>query len=83
MKTACTMQLENVRTEDGRTLGKVFDLRCEWHGTHAHVTHLVFGRRGLWERLGFRRQRHDTLPWSAIRRIDNREVIVARDAMSC
>jgi hypothetical protein len=79
MKTACALQLERVRTEDGRVLGKIFDLRCEWRGGHARVTHLVYGRRGLWERFGFRRQRRDTLPWAMIVRLDTREVIVARE----
>ncbi|HEV7607546.1 MAG TPA: hypothetical protein VGO61_09435 [Steroidobacteraceae bacterium] len=82
MKTACALQLERVLTEEGRELGKVFDLRCEWRAGQAQVTHLVYGRRGLWERLGFRRQRHDKLPWSAVVRIEDRDVIVATDATS-
>ena len=82
MKTACAMQLESVRTEDGRTIGRVFDMRCEWRGNRAHLTQLVFGRRGLWERLGFRRHRRDALPWSAIVRIENGVVIVRNDALS-
>jgi hypothetical protein len=81
MKSACALQLGRVRTTGGRLLGKVFDFRCEWRGDHARVTRLVYGRRGLWERLGFRRQRQDTLPWSSVERMDGGEVIVA-DATS-
>jgi sporulation protein YlmC with PRC-barrel domain len=82
MKTACALQLESVRTEDGRRIGKVFDMRCEWRGAKAEITHLVYGRRGLWERLGFRHPRQDTLPWSSIVRIEERVVIVSNDLVS-
>jgi hypothetical protein len=82
MRTASALQLESVRTEGGQMLGRVFDMRCEWRGNHAQVTHLVYGRRGLWERLGFRRHHRDTLSWSAVVRIEGRVVVVRNDAVS-
>ena len=82
MKTACALELERVRTEDGHELGRIFDMRCEWRGSRAQVTHLIYGRRGLWERLGFRSQCRDTLAWSDIVRIEERVVIVRGDTRS-
>jgi sporulation protein YlmC with PRC-barrel domain len=65
-----------IRTSDGRLLGRAHDLRCEWQAGHARVTHLVYGRRGMLERLGFH-ERLDTLPWSAVRSIGDEIVVDA------
>lgn len=76
MKTACELQGCRVRTADGELLGRAFDLRCVWRGPSLVATHLVYGRRGLLERLGFRTPRQDTLPWSAVVRVDERVIVV-------
>jgi hypothetical protein len=82
MRTASALRLARVRTEDGRIVGRVFDLRCEWREGEARITHVVYGRRGFWERFGFRRQRRDTLPWSAVVRHDERDVILGKGGTS-
>ena len=76
MIDACQLQNRRVRTAAGRVLGHAHDVRCERRGAHAVITHLVYGRRGLLERLGFRAPARDTLPWSRIVEIRAREIIV-------
>jgi len=76
MIDACHIQNRRVRTRSGKLLGHAHDLRCVHRGTHAGITHLVYGRRGLLERLGFRETSRDTLPWSRIVEIGAREIIV-------
>jgi hypothetical protein len=76
MKTACELQLRRVRTTGGVLLGRAFDFRCAWRGESLVVTHLVVGRRGLLERLGFREPRRDTVPWNAVVRVDDRTIVV-------
>ena len=76
MIDACQLQNRRVQTTSGRLLGHVHDLRCERRGTGAVLTHLIYGRRGLLERLGFREPSRDTLPWSRIVEINDRAIIV-------
>jgi len=76
MIDACQIQNRRVRTRAGKLLGHVHDVRCAHRGTHAVITHLVYGRRGLFERLGFRKVSRDTLPWSRVVEIRDREIIV-------
>jgi hypothetical protein len=79
MKTFRVTQLDRVRTEDGRRLGNLHELRCEWRGDRAEVTQLVYGRPGLLERFGFRGQRHDVVPWSAVKQLRGGEIVVANE----
>ena len=69
------IELLELRTEDGRRLGHVFDLRLRaGAGPDAwpdEVDSLVYGTLGLLERLGLRQARAKTLPW--------REVVGVRD----
>jgi hypothetical protein len=76
MFDACDIQKHRVRTQSGKLLGHAHDVRCAHRGTHAEITQLVYGHRGLVERLGFREASHDTLPWSRVIEIRNREIIV-------
>jgi sporulation protein YlmC with PRC-barrel domain len=68
-----------VRTPDGKKIGCVHDLRCVHVRTGSRVTHLVYGRRGMLERFGFRGERFDTIPWSNVVEVRAREVIVELD----
>jgi hypothetical protein len=69
------LELLELRTEDGRRLGRVFGLRM--HRSPApdlwpdEVESLVYGTLGLLERLGLRAARTRTMPW--------REVVGVRD----
>lgn len=72
-----------IETTDGRLLGHLFDLRTRWAPGQSHplVVHaLVYGRRGWMERVGLRPRRLQTLPWSAVRRIEPGLIVVDLDA---
>jgi sporulation protein YlmC with PRC-barrel domain len=73
--SAHTLQDRPIIDTSGRRLGHLHDLRCTLHGG-ASVTHLVYGRRGLLESLGFRGERYDTIPWSRVREIRADAVVV-------
>jgi len=83
LTTACTLDLMRVQTTDGRRLGHVFDLRCEaGSGKAPTVTAVVYGERGLLERLGLRRARPTVVPWARVRLIEDRVIVVDDDAAS-
>jgi sporulation protein YlmC with PRC-barrel domain len=77
MISACKLQSRPIRTAKGRQLGQLHDLRCEWRGSRPQVTHLVYGLRGLLERLGFRGERFDTIAWARVIEIRDDAIIVA------
>ena len=77
-----------VRTESGRELGRVHDLRAELRPRSVVVTAVVVGKLGLLERLGIgaptsaaRIRTHDVIAWSQVVRADRRGVVV-RDGTS-
>ena len=81
--TACALDLMRVETADGRRLGHVFDLRCETgSGKVPTVTAIVYGEHGLLERLGLRRARPTVVPWTRVRSIGDRVIVVDDDAAS-
>ena len=81
LTTACALDLMRVRTADGRQLGHVFDVRCDTaDGRQPTVTAIVYGKRGLLERLGLRHARPAWLPWARVRSIEGRVVVVDDDA---
>ena len=71
-----------VRAEDGRVLGRVFELRspgmAEHEPTYAarQVESLLCGRRGLFERLGWKQLRPRRVPWEAVLEVGARELRV-------
>ena len=72
--------------EDGRRIGHVFEVRspgaAEREPTRdaRDVDCLLCGRRGLFERLGWKQRQPRAIPWSAVRAIDARVVHVAGTA---
>ena len=82
LSTACGIELMRVQTRDGRFLGHVFDLRCGWRPGQRGapvVGEIVFGRRGLLERVGLRQVRADSLPWSAVESVQDGVIVVVDD----
>jgi sporulation protein YlmC with PRC-barrel domain len=72
-----------VRTESGRQLGCVRDVRAELRPRSVAITALVVGRYGFLERLGIgapesrgRNLRRDVVPWSAVVRADAGGIVV-------
>jgi len=76
-----------VRTESGRKVGRVFDLRGELTSRTLRITGIAVGGLALLERLGIgapesteRIRTKDVIPWSAVIRADRRGVVVRDDA---
>jgi sporulation protein YlmC with PRC-barrel domain len=75
-------QYMEVLTEGGRFLGHVFDLRSkgepEYGAPHEArvVDEVVYGRLGLFERLGLTQAEPKTLPWKAVKAIRDNRLIV-------
>ena len=76
-----------VVTESGKTLGRAFDVRASRRGSTVEVTGLVVGRRGLLERLGIGPSRgeagrghkvwkRDLVPWKAVVRLEQKQIVV-------
>jgi len=68
--------------EDGRRLGRLFDLVCPWKPGEPQGTieELVYGRVGLLERVGLVREKPPSVPWSAVRRIERQAIVVSSEA---
>jgi sporulation protein YlmC with PRC-barrel domain len=72
-----------VRTESGRSLGRVRDIRAVIRPRTVIVSGLVVGRIGFLERLGIgspeakgRTARRDLIPWNAVVRVTPNQVVV-------
>ena len=76
-----------VRDADGRHLGRVWDLRTLARDEEAApaqsrtVAWLLVGRRGLLERLGFKREAPTRIACADVLAVRPREVIVRRGAL--
>jgi sporulation protein YlmC with PRC-barrel domain len=78
-------QYAEVVREDGTFLGHVFDLRSLGEPEHG-ITHdaravdeLVYGRMGLFARLGLDEADATTLPWSAVKEMRDGVIVVSND----
>ncbi|MFL6336548.1 MAG: PRC-barrel domain-containing protein [Pyrinomonadaceae bacterium] len=75
-------QYMEVVTESGRFLGHVFDLRSrgepEYGEPHAArvVGEIVYGRLGLFERLGLTQAEPKTVSWEAVKAIRENKLVV-------
>lgn len=65
---------KQVRTLDGKRLGRIFEVHCEG----GEVTALMCGPGSLFERLTTR-SRGTRIPWNSVKRIDATAVVVAAD----
>jgi sporulation protein YlmC with PRC-barrel domain len=79
---ASEFQYMRIETESGRFLGHVFDLRSRGEPEYgvAHdariLTEIVYGRIGLFERLGLVQADPTTIPWKAVKRIRDNTIVV-------
>jgi sporulation protein YlmC with PRC-barrel domain len=81
MRTLSSLLRREVVTESGRSLGRCHDLRGELTATRLRVTGLCVGRGGWLEHLGIRgHDAHQTIPWSAVIRIESTRIIIRDDA---
>lgn len=81
-RTLSELDAQRLVAEDGRRLGRLFDLGCRWQAGEAAspIEVLVYGRIGLLERLGMVRERPPSVPWSAVRRIGPEAIVVVAQA---
>ena len=83
MRTLSSLQRRKVETESGRALGRCHDLRGELAGSNLRITGLCVGQGGWLEHLGIRgHDAHQTVPWSAIVRIEGKRIIIRDDALA-
>jgi sporulation protein YlmC with PRC-barrel domain len=89
MRTFSSLKNRQVVTEGGRKLGRCNDLRGELTASSLRVTALVVGRQGFFEHFGVGAQASatparmrdvDTVPWTAVVRIEGERIIVRDDA---
>lgn len=72
--------------EDGRPLGRVFELRSpgaaekEPGRSERQVDCLLCGRRGLFERLGWKQPEPRAIPWDAVLDVGERTIRVRGSA---
>lgn len=79
--TLVAWQARRIESEDGKRLGRVFDLRVrapDGDENSPVVTQIVYGVRGLLERLGLRRASPTAVHWSRVLRVRDDIVIVRR-----
>jgi sporulation protein YlmC with PRC-barrel domain len=89
MRTFASLNNRKVVTEGGRKLGRCHDLRGELTSSSLPVTALVVGRRGFLEHFGVGAQASatparvrdvNTVPWSAVVRIEGERIVIRDDA---
>jgi sporulation protein YlmC with PRC-barrel domain len=81
MRTLSSLLRRKVITESGRSLGRCHDLRGELTASKLRITGLCVGRGAWAEHLGIRgHDAHDTIPWSAVVRIEGKRIIIRDDA---
>jgi ribosomal 30S subunit maturation factor RimM len=54
-----------VRDQNGRSLGRVFEVRAGWRGEVLEIEELLVGRHGIWRRLRGP-GRAEGIPWAAV-----------------
>jgi sporulation protein YlmC with PRC-barrel domain len=89
MRTLTSLMGREIVTDKGRRLGDCHDLRAELTSSSLRVTALVVGTRGWLEHYGIGAQASaspervkdkDTVPWSAVLRIEGNCIVVRDDA---
>ena len=82
MRTLTSLLARKVVTESGRSLGRCYDLRGELTDSKLRVTGLCVGSGGLLDRLGIGgHDRHQTVPWSAVVRVEGKRIVVRDDGL--
>ncbi len=82
MRTLSSLLQRKVVTESGDSLGRCYDLRGELTPSKLRVTGLSVGHSAWLERLGIRGHDAQTVPWTAVVRIEGKQIIVRDDALA-
>jgi sporulation protein YlmC with PRC-barrel domain len=81
VRTLSSLIRRQVETESGRSLGRLHDVRGELVGSKLRVTGICVGRGGWLVHLGVRsHDRHTTIPWDSVVRIEGKRIIVRDDS---
>ena len=81
MRTLSSLLRREVVTEDGRSLGRCYDLRGELTATKLRVTGLSVGRRAWLAHLGAASGgARSVVPWEAVVRIEGNRIVVRDDS---
>lgn len=81
-----SLQGKRVYDEEGRSLGRLFDLRCEGAPVNARarddavVTTLIYGTLGLLERLGLRDAGECEVRWEDVIAVRGERIVVRAGA---
>jgi hypothetical protein len=82
MEKVTDILLCEVETEDGRSLGRLFEVRSDGEPEHGvtnkdrPITELIYGATGLWEVLGLKKANFKSIPWKAVKKIELGKIIV-------
>jgi sporulation protein YlmC with PRC-barrel domain len=80
VKTASALEFKRIVTADGRLLGRVFDVRCQWDseaGDIPIVDQVIFGKRGLLERMDLRRAQSRFVHWYLVESVSDTALVVS------
>jgi sporulation protein YlmC with PRC-barrel domain len=82
VRTLSSLLQRKVVTESGQSLGRCYDLRGELTSSTLRVTGLCVGTGAWLEHLGIHsHDAHRTIPWSAVVRLDGKQIVVRDDAL--
>ena len=82
MKRITELQHLKVYATSGKYMGRLFDLRSAGlpeHGATSSarvIDQIVYGRVGLWERLGIKQSQATTVDWASVVEIDDERIVV-------
>jgi sporulation protein YlmC with PRC-barrel domain len=85
VRTLSSIHKRKIVSENGRKVGRCYDIRAELTQSSLRITGLVVGRRGRLEHFGVRGQAgataervrdSDVIPWHAVVRFEHDRIIV-------
>jgi sporulation protein YlmC with PRC-barrel domain len=82
MKKITELQHLEIYSKSGAYMGRVFDLRSSGLPEHGitssarEIDEIVYGTVGLFERLGLRQSKAETVDWSSVLEIDEKRIVV-------
>jgi sporulation protein YlmC with PRC-barrel domain len=82
MEKITSILFSEVEDERGNKLGRIYDIRskgepeCGFPNARRTMDEILCGRPGILEVLGFKKMQPRGIPWSAVKSIEPRKVIV-------
>jgi hypothetical protein len=85
MEKITDLLLTKVETKGGKSLGRVFEIRCSGEPEHGftnesrEISEFLCGTSGLLEMLGLKKTVLESVSWSAVQKIEDGKIIVDDD----